>query len=52
MVLGIATVGQAQTYPSQLMNHETEINAIIKEITLEARTCSRQPASPDWVLPT
>ena len=37
VVLGIATVGQAQTYPSQLMNHETEINAIIKEITLEEK---------------
>ena len=37
IALSATTAGQAQTYPTQLLSHETEINAIIKEITLEEK---------------
>ena len=37
VALRAATAGQAQTYPSQLMSHETQIDAIIKDMTLEEK---------------
>lgn len=37
IALSATTAGQAQTYPTQLLSHETQIDAIIKDMTLEEK---------------
>lgn len=37
VVMVLATTGLAQTYQSKLLGHETEIDNIIKQMTLEEK---------------
>ena len=57
IALSATTAGQAQTYPTQLLSHETQIDAIIKDMTLEEKIAMLHGKNMfslgigDWVLP-